>query len=91
MDRSKLSATDAGYGEDIHQVVDNIPEPNDDSITLSSFENSQMTYSKSFNRSKKSRKRDRENVSNSLELCAIFVFELLSNLTVVLSYFYQLH
>lgn len=80
-----MSAIDAGYGDDIHQVVDGIPEPNDDSITLSSFENSQMTYSKSFNRSKKSRKRDQENVSESLKLCAIFIFEYFLLLAVVLS------
>lgn len=63
MDRSKMSGIDIAYGEDIHQVVDGIPEPNDDSITLSSFENSQMTYSKSFTKSKMSRKGRQNNVS----------------------------
>lgn len=65
MEKSKMSAKgDTRYRDDIHDAIDDIPLPNDDSITISSFENSQMTYSKSFNQSKKSRKRDRmHNVS----------------------------
>lgn len=66
MDKSKMSAKgDLRYRDDIHDAIDDIPLPNDDSITISSFENSQMTYSKSFNQSKKTRKRDRmQNVSS---------------------------
>jgi len=62
MDRSKMSAIDEDYGDDIHQVLDDIPEPNDDSMTISSFENSQMTYSKSFTQSKIRKQKNKHNV-----------------------------
>jgi hypothetical protein len=61
---------DGGYGDSIHDAIDDIPLPNDDSITISSFENSQMTYSKSFNKPKKSRKRHKmQNVSLRKFMC----------------------
>ena len=68
METSKMRGTGVDYGDDIHRVIEGIPEPNDDSITVSSFENSQMTYSKSFNHSKKRNPRDEQNVRN----CEIF-------------------
>jgi hypothetical protein len=62
MDTDKMRGTGVEYGDDIHQVIEGIPEPNDDSITVSSFENSHMTYSKSINHSKKRNNRNDRNV-----------------------------
>ena len=62
MDKSKMSGTDNGYGDDIHRLVEGIEVPNDDSITISSFENSQMTYSKSLNQTKRTSKRNNDEV-----------------------------
>lgn len=63
MNKSKMSGTENGYGDDIHDLIDNVPVPNDESITLSSYENSQITLTKSMNLSKRASNRQNQRVS----------------------------
>ena len=72
MNKSKMSGTDGGYGDDIHDLIDQVPVPNDDSITLSSYENSQITIARSMNQSKKTRDRGNRNVGLFLEIPQLF-------------------
>jgi hypothetical protein len=57
-----MSGTDAGYGDSVHQYIDNIQIPEGDDITTSSFENSKLDHSKSLTLSRKTRKRGTQNV-----------------------------
>lgn len=70
-----MSGTASGYGEDIHDLMDEIPVPADGSITDSSYGHSQMSYSKSMNYSKKTNTRDINRVRFSI-LLAQFILSL---------------
>ena len=48
-----MSGTDIGYGEGIHDAIENLKMPEDDGITTSSFENSKIENNKSLTMSRR--------------------------------------
>ena len=58
-----MSGTDIGYGEGIHDAIENLKMPEDDGITTSSFENSKIENNKSLTMSRRMKHRGNENVS----------------------------
>lgn len=65
-----MSGRERHYEEGVHDEIAGIAEPTDDSVTLSDFNNSGMTYSKSFERSRRSTRREEEDKVSSEKKCA---------------------